>query len=68
MITPLKSAHEAIMLTRSYLHAHYASDLSLETLAAIAGLSRFHSSVGSVVVAYLLKPISATASSFDVIR
>lgn len=41
-IRPLKAAHAAVMRTRDYLHAHYASDVSLETLAAIAGLSRFH--------------------------
>ncbi|MBE9075717.1 helix-turn-helix transcriptional regulator [Romeria aff. gracilis LEGE 07310] len=35
-------AHGAVELARDYLHAHYASDVSLEELAAIAGLSRFH--------------------------
>jgi AraC-like DNA-binding protein len=41
-VRPLPAAHAAVMLARDYLHAHYASDISLETLAAIAGLSRFH--------------------------
>ncbi|HEY9738451.1 MAG TPA: AraC family transcriptional regulator [Trichocoleus sp.] len=41
-VSPLKPAHASVMLARDYLHAHYASDVSLETLAGIAGLSRFH--------------------------
>ncbi|MBI4781895.1 MAG: helix-turn-helix transcriptional regulator [Oscillatoriophycideae cyanobacterium NC_groundwater_1537_Pr4_S-0.65um_50_18] len=41
-ISPLKTAIANVMRTRDYLHAHYAEDVSLETLAAIAGLSRFH--------------------------
>lgn len=41
-VCPLKSAHTAVMLARDYLHAHYTNDISLESLAAIAGLSRFH--------------------------
>jgi AraC-like DNA-binding protein len=41
-VRPLKSAHASVMLACDYLHAHYASDIFLETLAAIAGLSRFH--------------------------
>ena len=32
----------AIECARDYLHADYARDISLEALAAIAGLSRFH--------------------------
>ncbi|NJO42675.1 MAG: AraC family transcriptional regulator [Cyanobacteria bacterium CRU_2_1] len=41
-VPPLKSAYAAIMVARDYLHADYARDVSLEALAAIAGLSRFH--------------------------
>lgn len=41
-VRPFKSAHAAVRRTRDFLHAHYASDVSLEELAAIAGLSRFH--------------------------
>ncbi|MEA5505793.1 AraC family transcriptional regulator [Halotia wernerae UHCC 0503] len=41
-VRSLKSPHAAVMLACDYLHAHYASDISLDTLAAIAGLSRFH--------------------------
>ncbi|NJO81018.1 MAG: helix-turn-helix transcriptional regulator [Cyanobacteria bacterium RM1_2_2] len=41
-VRSLKSTRAAIMLACDYLHAHYASDISLDTLAAIAGLSRFH--------------------------
>jgi AraC-like DNA-binding protein len=41
-IRPLPSTHGAVVLARDYLQAHYTSDISLETLAAIAGLSRFH--------------------------
>jgi AraC-like DNA-binding protein len=41
-VRPLKSARTAVMLAREYLDAHYADDISLESLAAIAGLSRFH--------------------------
>jgi AraC-like DNA-binding protein len=41
-IRQLKAAHPSVMRTRDYLHAHYSSDISLDTLAAIAGLSRFH--------------------------
>jgi AraC-like DNA-binding protein len=41
-VSPLKSAHRAIELARDYLHVHYADDISLEALATIAGLSRFH--------------------------
>jgi AraC-like DNA-binding protein len=42
LIHPLKSAHASVMVAREYLHAHYTDDISLESLAAIAGLSRFH--------------------------
>ncbi|NJN86299.1 MAG: AraC family transcriptional regulator [Leptolyngbyaceae cyanobacterium SL_7_1] len=41
-VRSLKSTHAAVMLACDYLHAHYTSDISLDTLAAIAGLSRFH--------------------------
>jgi AraC-like DNA-binding protein len=41
-VRPLKSARTAVMLAREYLDAHYANDISLKSLAAIAGLSRFH--------------------------
>ncbi|MBW4656372.1 MAG: AraC family transcriptional regulator [Kaiparowitsia implicata GSE-PSE-MK54-09C] len=41
-VRSLKSTRTAVMLACDYLHAHYASDISLDTLAAIAGLSRFH--------------------------
>lgn len=39
---PVKPIHTAVKRTLDYLHAHYASDISLKELAAIAGLSRFH--------------------------
>ncbi|MBD1918353.1 MULTISPECIES: AraC family transcriptional regulator [Cyanophyceae] len=41
-VCSLKPPHAAVMLACDYLHAHYASEISLDTLAAIAGLSRFH--------------------------
>jgi AraC-like DNA-binding protein len=41
-VRPLKCTQATINLARDYLHAHYAEDIALETLAAIAGLSRFH--------------------------
>lgn len=41
-VRSLKSTRAAVMLACDYLHAHYASNISLDTLAAIAGLSRFH--------------------------
>jgi AraC-like DNA-binding protein len=41
-VRPLKSAHAAIRRVRDFLQDCYASDVSLEELAAIAGLSRFH--------------------------
>lgn len=41
-IAPLKSAPTSVIRARDYLHAHYTDNISLEELAAIAGLSRFH--------------------------
>ncbi|PSB09638.1 hypothetical protein C7B76_25025 [filamentous cyanobacterium CCP2] len=41
-VHPVKSADAAVMVARDYLHTHYANDISLETLATIAGLSHFH--------------------------
>lgn len=41
-VTPVKPGHQAVEQARDYLHAHYADDVSLEDVAAIAGLSRFH--------------------------
>ncbi|MEP0914453.1 AraC family transcriptional regulator [Leptolyngbya sp. GB1-A1] len=41
-VRPLKSVHAAVRLARDYLQAHYADNISLESLAAIVGLSRFH--------------------------
>ena len=41
-IPPTKPVHTAISRARDYLHAHYADDISLQELAAIADLSRFH--------------------------
>jgi AraC-like DNA-binding protein len=41
-VRPLKSAHAAIRRACDFLHDCYATDISLEQLAAIAGLSRFH--------------------------
>lgn len=38
----LPSSRAAIKRAQDFLHAHYASDVTLEKLAAIAGLSRFH--------------------------
>jgi transcriptional regulator GlxA family with amidase domain len=40
-VRPFKSAHAAVRRACDFLHAHYASDVSLEQLAMIAGLSRF---------------------------
>ncbi len=40
-VRPFKSAHTAVRRACDFLHAHYASDVSLEQLAMIAGLSRF---------------------------
>lgn len=41
-INPSKSARKAVVLARDYLCAHYCDDVSLDHLAAVAGLSRFH--------------------------
>lgn len=41
-VYPLKSDNRAVKIALDYLHAHYANDISLEELAAIANLSRFH--------------------------
>ena len=41
-VRPLKSANGAVRRACDFLHDCYASDVSLEQLAAIAGLSRFH--------------------------
>ncbi len=41
-VRPFKSAHAAVRHACDFLHTHYASDVSLEELATIAGLSRFH--------------------------
>lgn len=41
-VCPLKPAHPAVVRARDYLQAYYASDISLDALATIAGLSRFH--------------------------
>lgn len=41
-INAFKDAHRSVICARDYLHAHYANDVSLNELAAIAGLSRFH--------------------------
>ncbi|MGD1853164.1 MAG: helix-turn-helix domain-containing protein [Leptolyngbyaceae cyanobacterium] len=41
-VAPVKPVHAAIGRTLDYLHAHYADDVSLQELAAIADLSRFH--------------------------
>ena len=39
---PTKPIHTAVARACDYLHAHFADDISLEELAAIANLSRFH--------------------------
>lgn len=39
---PVKPIHAAIQRAIDYLHGHYADDISLKDLAAIADLSRFH--------------------------
>lgn len=39
---PLKPLHHGVAQACDYLHAHPAKDVSLEELAAIANLSRFH--------------------------
>jgi AraC-like DNA-binding protein len=41
-VCPLKPARPAVVLALDYLQAHYTNEISLATLAAIAGLSRFH--------------------------
>ncbi|MEM9904513.1 MAG: AraC family transcriptional regulator [Cyanobacteria bacterium P01_D01_bin.44] len=41
-LKPVRPVHQAVAQARDYLQAHYADDISLEELAAIAGLSRFH--------------------------
>ncbi|MEL6381672.1 MAG: AraC family transcriptional regulator [Cyanobacteria bacterium J06626_18] len=41
-IQPVQSAHTAIKRACDYLHAHCVEDVSLQDLAAIANLSRFH--------------------------
>lgn len=41
-VCPLKPAHAAVRRACDFLLAHYTSDVSLEELAAIARLSRFH--------------------------
>jgi AraC-like DNA-binding protein len=35
-------ARQAVVSTRDYLQSHYSDDVSLDDLAAVAGLSRFH--------------------------
>ncbi|EDX83222.1 transcriptional regulator, AraC family protein [Synechococcus sp. PCC 7335] len=37
-----KPSRQAVLLARDYLRAHYSDDVSLDNLAAVAGLSRFH--------------------------
>lgn len=37
-----KPSRRAVVLARDYLQAHYSEDVSLDDLAAVAGLSRFH--------------------------
>ncbi|MGD1863631.1 MAG: helix-turn-helix domain-containing protein [Phormidesmis sp.] len=41
-IKTFKAPPNSISLARDYLHAHYYNNISLEELADIAGLSRFH--------------------------
>ena len=41
-VEPVESARAAIARACDYLHAHYAGDVALKDLAAIANLSRFH--------------------------
>ncbi len=41
-VKPLPSAHTGVKQACDYLHAHYAEEVSLTDLAAIAHLSRFH--------------------------
>jgi AraC-like DNA-binding protein len=42
MMRPYKSVHPAIMRVRDYLEAYYTQNVSLDELALVAGLSRFH--------------------------
>ena len=41
-VPPVKPVHAAIKRAVDYLQAHYADDIALQDLAAIADLSRFH--------------------------
>lgn len=41
-VASLSSARSAIKQVCDYLHAHFATDVTLDQLSAIAGLSRFH--------------------------
>ena len=41
-VPPLLTSHAGVKLARDYLHTHYADEISLDELAQIAGLSRFH--------------------------
>ena len=42
IVQPVKPCHAAVKQARDYLHAHFTKDISLQELAAIAALSRFH--------------------------
>lgn len=42
IIRPLKTARPAVLRVRDFLQAHYADNVSLEQLADLAELSRFH--------------------------
>ena len=42
VLRSLKSSREAILMARDYLRDRYRDDISLDELAAVAGLSRFH--------------------------
>ncbi|MEW6492616.1 MAG: AraC family transcriptional regulator [Cyanobacteriota bacterium] len=41
-LSPLRSVRPAVMRVRDFLHAHYTLNVSLEELANVAQLSRFH--------------------------
>ncbi|MGF1518532.1 MAG: helix-turn-helix domain-containing protein [Nodosilinea sp.] len=41
-VLPTRLDRAAVRMARDYLNAHYADNIALESLAAIAGLSRFH--------------------------
>ncbi|MBE9063941.1 AraC family transcriptional regulator [cf. Phormidesmis sp. LEGE 11477] len=41
-IGSFKSCRKAVVAARDYLGTHYSDDISLDDLAAVAGLSRFH--------------------------